>query len=263
VNVKAGRLGLYDSGVGGLTVLAALRDAGVDADIVYFADAAHVPYGDKTDTEINSYLAENLNLLAGLRVDAVITACNTSCAVAQRHGWPATPFAVLDIIAAAGASLASSGLRRIGVVATAATVRSGAYGRAIRAHLADADVFEVPAPLLVPIVERGDATTLAARDAVREAIAQLPADLDALVYGCTHYPLLDAWFADALPSTVVRIDPARAQAAATLELIARDRIAPGSGATAFYTNGDPAAFEAGARRIGIDAAGKVSALVAR
>ena len=79
----AGRFGLYDSGIGGLTVLRALRAAGIDQDIVYFADQAHVPYGDKTDADIKGFLSDNLSLLASLRVDAVITACNTSCAVAQ------------------------------------------------------------------------------------------------------------------------------------------------------------------------------------
>ena len=118
-------LGLYDSGLGGLTVLAALRTAGITQDVVYFADQAHVPYGDKTDAEIHGFLTENLALLREQHVDAVVTACNTSCAVAGTIGWPETPFPILDLIATAGQSFAETPHRRIAVIATAATVRAG------------------------------------------------------------------------------------------------------------------------------------------
>ncbi|HTW85464.1 MAG TPA: glutamate racemase [Candidatus Sulfotelmatobacter sp.] len=256
-------IGLYDSGLGGLTVLRALRGAGVDQDVVYFADQAHVPYGDRTDAQILGYLSENLALLAELDVAAVVTACNTSCAIAQRAGWPATAFPVLDIVATAGASFAGSPLRKIGVVATAATVRSGAYGRAIRAAAPHAEVVELAAPPLVPLVERGAADSDAARDAVAAVVAALPDDLDALVYGCTHYPLLDAWFAGALGPNVARIDPAHAQAAATNALVARLGLPAGNGTTTYYTNGDPVAFEASVRRWTGDLTGRVAGLVAR
>jgi glutamate racemase len=255
------RLGLYDSGVGGLTVLHALREAGITADVAYFADQAHVPYGDKTDTQIQGFLTDNVRLLESLGVDAIVTACNTSCAVAQTHGWPAAHVPILDLIATAGTAFDATPYRTIGVVATAATVRSGAYGRAIRAASPDATVIEYAAPALVPIVERGEAGSPAARDAVLAVVAALPDDLDALVYGCTHYPLLDRWFADALPG-VARIDPARAQAAAAAALVDRLGIAAGTASTSYYTNGDAAAFEAAVRRIGVDPAGRVTALIA-
>ncbi len=241
-------LGLYDSGLGGLTVLAALREAGIDQEVVYFADQAHVPYGDRSDAEIHGFLGENLEQLAGLGVDAVVTACNTTCAVAERLGWPATPFPVLDLIATAGASFARTPHRRVGVVATAATVRSGAYGNAIRRAAPHTEVIEVAAPALVPLVERGGAETAEARDAVAEAVAGLRDRIDALVYGCTHFPLLDRWFAAALPPTVERIDPARAQAVATVELVRRLRLARGDAMTTYFTNGDVGAFVGALRR---------------
>jgi glutamate racemase len=105
-------LGLYDSGLGGLTVLAALRAAGIDQDVVYFADQAHVPYGDKSEAQLRGFLSENLALLAEQQVDAVVMACNTSCAVAQQLGWPPAPFPVLDLIANAGAAFAGTPYRR-------------------------------------------------------------------------------------------------------------------------------------------------------
>ena len=256
-------LGLYDSGLGGLTVLAALRAAGVDQDVVYFADQAHVPYGDKSDGALHGFLTENLALLAGRHVDAVVTACNTSCAVAQHYGWPATPFPVLDLILTAGRSFAGTRHRRIAVIATAATVRSGAYARAIRAAAPYAIVHEIAAPRLVPIVEGGDADTSAGRDAVGEVVAQIPSDAEALVYGCTHYPLLDRWFAAALDPRIERIDPAVTQAAAAKALVGELNLTPGTSTTIYYTNGEPQAFEAAVRRWTGDMTGRVAALVAR
>ncbi len=256
-------LGLYDSGLGGLTVLAALRAAGIDQDVVYFADQAHVPYGDRSDGELHGYLTENLALLGSQNVDAVVTACNTSCAVAQHYGWPATAFPVLDLILAAGGTFAGTRHRRIAVIATAATVRSGAYGRAIRAAAPHAHVHEIAAPKLVPIVESGEAETAVGRDAVAEIVAQLPADVEALVYGCTHYPLLDRWFAAALDPRVERIDPALAQAAATTALVAELALPPGTSRTTYYTNGEPHAFETAVRRWTGDTTANVAALVAR
>jgi glutamate racemase len=255
-------LGLYDSGLGGLTVLAALRAAGVDADVVYFADQAHLPYGDKSDAMLHGFLQQNLALLAELQVDAVVTACNTTCAVAERLGWPPAPFPVLDLIANAGAAFARTPHRRIAVVATVATIRSGAYGRAIRAAAPGVEVVEVAAPALVPLVESGAAESREARAAVEAVVAGLPAQIDAIVYGCSHYPLLDHWFADALPARVARVDPAVAQAAATQRLIAARGFPSGSNTTTYYTNGDPHAFEAAVRRWTGDHTGKVAALIA-
>ena len=256
-------LGLYDSGLGGLTVLSALREAGITQDIVYFADQAHVPYGDKSDGELHGYLTENLALLGAQRVDAVVMACNTSCAIAERYGWPPSLFPTLDLIATAGRSFAGTLHRRVAVIATAATARAGAYSRAIRASAPQVDVVEIAAPKLVPIVERGESETEIARDAVNEVVAQLPRELDAIVYGCTHYPLLDGWFAAELAPGVERIDPARAQAAATKELVARLALPPATSRTTYYTNGDAVAFEAAVRRWTGDATGRVAALIAR
>jgi len=254
-------LELYDSGLGGLTVLAALRAAGITQDVVYFADQAHNPYGDKTDAQLHGYLAENLALLAGRGVDAVIAACNTSCAVARTHGWPPAPFPVLDLIGTAAAAFAGTAYRRVAVIATVASVRSGAYAAAIAEHAPHVAVDEIAAPRLVPIVEAGAADTADAHAAVAEIARTIPGDADAIVYGCTHYPLLDRWFAQTLPAHVHRIDPAHAQAAATKHLIARLALAPGSSATTFYTNGDPATFERGLHRWTGDPTTRVATLV--
>jgi glutamate racemase len=241
-------LALYDSGLGGLTVLTALRAAGVRSDILYFADQAHVPYGDRSDAELGSLLAHNFAYLAGQRVEGVVMACNTSCAVAARHGWPEARFAIFDLIENAAAGIVAAGYERVAVVATAATVRSGAYAAAIRARAPHTMVIEIAAPALVPLVEHGAAGTLEAEHAVREIVDLLP-PVDAIAYGCTHYPLLDAEFAAALPRRIARFDPATAQAAAVRAAIVAGDLDAGSGQTRYLTNGDPGLFERNIRRI--------------
>ena len=241
-------IGLYDSGLGGLTVLAALRAAGITQDVVYFADQAHVPYGDRSDAQIQGYHRENFATLARLGVELLVMGCNSSCAVGGRLGWPKTPYPILDLIETAGRSFTGAAFERIAVVATPTTVRSGAYGRAIRAALPGAEVLEIAAPALVPLVERGAAESDEAGEAVRAVVASLPDGVDALLYGCTHYPLLDRWFAEALDDGVARLDPAAAQAAAARASLASAHAAPGSKRTHFYTTGDPIAFERGVCR---------------
>jgi glutamate racemase len=250
-------LGIYDSGLGGLTVLGALRAAGVTSDVVYFADQAHVPYGDRSEADLAGLLAENFALLDREGVEGVVMACNTSCAVASRRGWPPAHFAVLDLIENAADALAGLGYSRIAVLATAATVRSGAYGRAIRKRLPAAEVLEIAAPALVPLVERGAAGSAVAATAVGALVATLPA-VDAVVYGCTHYPLLDAEFAAALAPQVARFDPASAQAGAARARIAAGTFTPGSATTRYLTNGDLATFERNVRQLTGDRNGIVA-----
>jgi glutamate racemase len=252
-------IGVYDSGLGGLTVLAALRAAGIGDDVVYFADQAHVPYGERTDADLHGLLTANLTWLKEHGTDLVVMGCNTSCAVAARLGWPATEFRlpIQDLIVNCARSFAGTAFRRVAVVATPATVRSHAYATAIAKIAPQVDVVEVAAPLLVPLVEAGQSDGEPARAAVREAVAELPAGVDALVYGCTHYPLLDAHFAAALPG-VARIDPAREQARAVLAL----DLPPAHGSTRYVTNGDVATFERNVRKWTGDATGRVMGLAA-
>jgi glutamate racemase len=240
-------LALYDSGLGGLTVLAALRAAGVGADILYFADQAHVPYGDRSDADLAALLADNFAFLAGQRIEGVVMACNTSCAVAARHGWPEAPFAIFDLIENAASGVAAAGYARVAVIATAATVRSGAYAAAIRARAPETDVIEIAAPALVPLVEHGDSGSLEAENAVRAVVDTLP-PVDAIVYGCTHYPLLDREFAAALPHRIDRFDPAVAQAAAVRAALVAGDLSPGTAKTRYLTNGDLTLFERNVRR---------------
>ncbi len=239
-------IGLFDSGLGGLTVLARLRERLPSVDTLFFADQAHVPYGDRDHRELLDLLRANLARLDESGVDAIVMACNTSCAVAERYGWPETRAPVLDLIESAAMAVERGGFRRVGVVATAATVGAGSYGRTLRGRVAGIDVVEVPAPALVPIVEAGAAGGRAARAAVAEVCTHLPLDLEALVFGCTHYPVLAAHFAAELGG-VALLDPAIVQAERAAELLG-DR-ARGSGSSTYLTSGDEAAFRENVTRI--------------
>jgi glutamate racemase len=252
-------IGVYDSGLGGLTVLGALRAAGSTDDVVYFADQAHVPYGERTDADLHALLTANLDWLQHQGVDVVVMGCNTSCAVAAKFGWPQAAFRlpVQDLIVNGAQAFAHAAYRRVAVIATPATVRSHAYATAIAAVAPRIDVVEIAAPALVPLVESGESESPQARAAVREILAALPDGVDALVYGCTHYPLLDAHFA-ALAPQVARIDPAREQARAVIAL----GLQPGTATTLYVTNGDVTAFEQNVRHWTGDTRGRVMGLAA-
>jgi len=239
-------IGLFDSGLGGLTVVRRVRERLPDADLLFFADQAHVPYGDRDPENLFALLTANLAWLDEQGADVIVMACNTSCAIAERYGWPPSRAPVLDLIESAAIAVERKAYRRVGVVATAATVGAGSYGRTLRARMPGIDVVEVPAPALVPLVEAGATEGAEPRAAVAEVCAHLPLDLDALVYGCTHYPMLDEHFAGVLGNGVALVDPAIVQAERAADLVGAR--ANGTGATAYRTSGDRAAFAAGIAR---------------
>jgi glutamate racemase len=212
-------------------------------DIVYFADQAHVPYGDRTHGELRMFLAHNLAFLESRGVDAVVMGCNTSCAIAARYGWPATRMRIFDLIDAAAEVVVASNARRVGVIATTATATSGAYGAAIRSRAPAVEVQEVAAPALVPLVEAGAVEGPIARAAVAAACANFELPLDALVLACTHYPLLDAHFAAVFGENVRRVDPALAQAEYAVTFAAQRGGELGTGRTLYVTSGELEPFK--------------------
>jgi glutamate racemase len=240
-------IGVFDSGLGGLTVLARVRERLPVVDVLYYADQAHVPYGDRTHADLLRLLRANLARFDEYGVDALVMACNTSCAIAERYGWPESRAPVIDLIESAAIAVERGGFCRVGVVATAATVGAGSYGRTLRKRIDAIDVVEVPAPALVPLVEAGLIEGAEARAAITEVCSHLPLDLDALVFGCTHYPVLESHFRAVLGDDVAFVDPAIVQAERIAKLLG-DR-ANGAGETTYVTSGDEAAFRASVARM--------------
>lgn len=237
---------MFDSGLGGLTVLSAVRASIEATDVVYFADTAHVPYGDRSLEEVSGFARRIIAHLMEREPAAIAIACGTTCSAFDKLGWPDIGVPLLGLVGP-GAREASAASRSgsIGVVATNATARSGVFDRGIHAVRADAIVTSIGAPALVPIVEGGRWATDEARDAVR-ACAQpfIEAKCDTVVLGCTHFPHLARWFADALGPDVRLIDPGEALGRDAAQILSA--LEPQSGTIEFEVSGDPAAFAASA-----------------
>ncbi|MGF6147818.1 Glutamate racemase 1 [Kingella potus] len=186
-------IGVFDSGVGGLTNVRALMERLPMENIVYFGDTARVPYGVKSRATIEAFTAQIVGFMLQHDVKALVIACNTIAAVAgHKVRQTAGNMPVLDVISAgAQAALEATRNNHIGVIATNTTVNSNAYAREIHRHNPAARVRSVACPLFVPLVEEGwldhEVTRLTAREYLKPLLAE---DADTLVLGCTHYPLL-------------------------------------------------------------------------
>lgn len=185
-------IGVFDSGLGGLTVARAVREALPCEDILYLGDTARVPYGTRSTRTIMRYARNCARMLAARGIKMLVVACNTVSAVALEMLRVELDLPVLGVIEpGARAAVAASTSHKIGVIGTASTVASGAYPRAVAAASSRAEVFAVPAPLLVPLVEEGWLEGEVPRLAVERYLAQLaPHGVDTVVLGCTHYPML-------------------------------------------------------------------------
>ena len=216
-------LGVFDSGIGGLTVARALFERLPREAVIYFGDTARVPYGPKSPDTVRRYSGEILSFLLSRGVKAVVVACNTSTAHALAYLKERSPVPVVGVIepgARAAAAATKSGI--IGVIGTAGTIASGAYERAIKALRPDARVHSQPCPLFVPLVEEGWFDHPAAELIAREYLAPLQrARVDVLVLGCTHYPLLKPLLARVIGTEVKLVDSAEETATAVAQELAR------------------------------------------
>ncbi len=238
-------IGLFDSGVGGLTVLREMYRQLPNESLLYFGDTARLPYGTRSQSEIIQFVREILDWMVARRAKMVIMACNTSSALAietVRQEYPGLP--ILGVILP-GASAAVRQGRRIGVISTPATAASDAYRQAILEVDSSAEVWQVGCPEFVPLIEQGRIedpyTYKIAQSYLQPLLAQ---DIDTLIYGCTHYPHLAPVLKSIVPSSVQFVDPAAhvAKAAAQeLELLGlRNQRQPMP--TQFYVSGDPQPF---------------------
>lgn len=212
-------LGVFDSGLGGLTVVRALREVLPNEHIVYLGDTARVPYGTKGATTVVRYALACARHLVARDVKALVIACNTVSAVAPERLRVELDVPVLSVIEpGARAAVAATKTGRIGVLATAGTIASGAYPRAVGQLSSRAEVFGQAAPLLVPLAEEGWLEGDVPRLAVRRYVESLAvAQVDVVVLGCTHYPLLREPIEDEVQRRigdhVVVVDSAHATAA--------------------------------------------------
>jgi glutamate racemase len=260
-------IGVFDSGLGGLTVFRAIRERLPAESLIYFGDTARVPYGTKSAETVTRFAREIVEFLAGCGVKAVVAACNSASALALEALRAEYELPIVGVVKP-GAKLAVERARprvgdgkpaaehapTIGVIGTRATIASGAYERAIAALEPKATVVTRACPLFVSLVEEGWAETPAARLIADEYLAPLRGRVDALVLGCTHYPLVMPLIAELMGPDVALVDSAEACALEVAGVLhERGLRAPDGarGSEQFYVSDAPESFgELGARFLG-------------
>lgn len=245
-------IGVFDSGIGGLTVLKELTALLPGEDFIYLGDTARLPYGTKSNEVILRYSRENTEFLLAKGIKLLVVACNTSSAVAlgeiERH----TMVPVIGVIdPGARAAVKASRTGKIGVIGTEATIASGAYTRAIQNLKPRAEIYTRACPLLVPLVEEGWTDNEIAERTVTHYLESLKASgIDTLLLGCTHYPLLRGMFERVLGPRVKIVDSAIATASAVREKLAALKLARrgGGGGQSFFVTETPDRFVRVGRR---------------
>lgn len=251
-------IGIFDSGVGGLTVYRALHEHLPNERFVYLGDTARVPYGTKSLATVERYAVENAQFLAARGIKLLVVACNTASALALPAIRRAVEIDVVGVIGPGARAAVASGSekermsrapqrdcpagdaarprsqqQRIGVIATESTVQSGAYTTAIMKADPDAVVIERACPLFVPLAEEGWADQDVARTVAETYLKDLRSSVDTLVLGCTHYPILKEVIQDAVGRQVELIDSGEATALEVKSLLKErglERLTPGTGA---------------------------------
>ncbi len=217
-------IGVFDSGIGGLTVVSALRGFLPNEKIYYLGDTARVPYGGKSAATVERYSVEIAEMLLAESCKTIVVACNTASALALPRLEEMSPVPVTGVIRpGAAAAVAATRSGHIGVIGTRATIRSGAYERAIQALDPALQVTARACPLFVPLIEEGWLEGPVTDEIVRQYLEPLVEEgIDTLVLGCTHYPLLRAAIGRFLGDTVTLVDSAENCATAVAQLLAAE-----------------------------------------
>ncbi len=242
-----GSIGVFDSGVGGLTVLREIIRALPNEDCVYLGDTARLPYGNKSRDTVTKFALQNSGFLVSLGIKFLVIACNTAAsagldAVIDSFDVPTT--GVIKPEALKAAKTTKNG--KVGVIGTRSTIASGAYERAIHRHDSDITVITKPCPLFVPLAEEGwfeeDVTRMIAERYLADLIGE---EVDTLVLGCTHYPLLKKVIAETMGRDVALIDsavPIAREVKDTLESIGMLRNENTRRRLTYYVTDDPKIF---------------------
>ncbi len=214
-------IGVFDSGLGGLTVVNALMRRLPQESLLYVGDTARVPYGPKSPETVQRYALQIGAWLVEQGVKAVVVACNTATAHALDVLRESLPVPVIGVVEpGARAAVRATRGKSIGVIGTTGTIASGAYTKAMQRLMPDVAVTATPCPMLVPLVEEGWVDHPATRLIAREYLAPLRlAGVDTLVLGCTHYPLLSTVLAEEMGPDVTLIDSAEETAADVVTML--------------------------------------------
>ena len=239
-------IGVFDSGLGGLTAVRELFRRLPDESIVYFGDTARLPYGSKSRATVTRFALEIAHFLERHDAKCLLVACNTASSYALGALERRLEIPVVGVIEpAVRAALAASPRGRIGVIGTLGTVASGAYAAAIEKSLPGARVVQRACPLFVPLIEEGWIAHPVTRQVAEEYLRDLRAEgLDSLILGCTHYPLLAPMIAELMGPGVRLVDSGAEAARAVSELLeARSMLSAGPPAHRFFLSDEPRNFQ--------------------
>jgi glutamate racemase len=249
-------IGLFDSGIGGLTVAQQVMSLMPRENIVYFGDTARVPYGSKSTETVIEYSLQAQAFLESMGVKMIIIACNTASSVALDAVRSVASVPVLGVIEpGARAALSATRSRIVGVIGTEGTIRSEAYQKALREQMPDVKVYERACPLFAPLAEEGfshhEVTRILSREYLQPMLSR---SIDALILGCTHYPVLEPSIAEIAGSGVTLVNPAVATAElarATLEELGLTNASASLPRYTYYLSDFPHKFvEVGERFLG-------------
>ncbi len=236
-------IGIFDSGLGGLTAVKELRALCPNIDIVYFGDTGRVPYGTRSRDTIKKYAHQDVAFLLSQGVDTILAACGTVSSVALGDIKEACNIPMLGVVdAAAKKAVELSKNKIIGVIGTAATVSSKCFEKSIKEAAPDASVLAVACPLFVPLVENGfiDPENQVTRLVAEQYLAPIKeSDADTIILGCTHFPIIEPIISACLPG--VTVVNASKEAALELSKLVKDE---GSAKTSYFVSDDPQNFDA-------------------
>ncbi len=244
-------IGVFDSGLGGLTAVAEIMKLLPEEDIVYFGDTARVPYGTRSENTIMRYVREDIDFLKSFDIKAVIMACGTASSVSLpwiRKEYDIPIIGVVEPASRAAVEATKNG--RIGIIGTSATVRSRSYEREIMSLCSGAKIFTAACPLFVPLVENGrcDPDDVVLYTMVEEYLAPIKAEgVDTLIMGCTHYPIIERAIAKYMGEKTALINPGLEAAGYLKQSIGAAQNASG-GSCRFFVSDDRDGFSENASK---------------
>lgn len=242
-------IGVFDSGLGGLTAVKQIMRELPKESIVYFGDTGRVPYGTRSEETIIKYSKNDANFLLSKDVKLIVVACGTVSSVALPTLKEMVPVPVIGVVeAAANAAISATKNNKIGIIGTSGTIKSGAYERFIKGKKPETQTFSKACPLFVPLVENGHFDTMVAELVTEEYLTGIKENgVDTLILGCTHYPLLKNTIARFMGSDVTLIDAGGEVAKETKRILEEYGIcsdAPGSERCRYYVSDNVDGFEA-------------------
>ena len=230
-------IGVFDSGLGGLTAVKQIIEELPNENIVYFGDTGRVPYGTRSRETIIKYSKNDVGFLLSKDVKVIVVACGTVSSVALPHIQKMTPVPIIGVVSAASnAAVAATKNKKIGIIGTSGTIKSGAYERYIKSKDPMIETYSKACPLFVPLVENGHFDTMVAELVTEEYLAGIKENgVDTLILGCTHYPLLKNTIARFMGAGVTLIDAGAEVARELKRLLNEKDLCAGEKPETFYS----------------------------